>query len=452
MLHFDKKTTPLFYQLVQQTNPVTLPPHPAMYNGIGLTTVRGTGTSGYVQTNRAYVRPNRRSNGRGRGRGTGTGTGGGGRRRNGTGRARIVSSALEEHEALRRVEVAVAELDEDLSERGYDAAARNEMTNQLRSNLLARQGEERAAIVDRDLNAKMVTPASSDVMSRRDAHLTRVFGIRPDRKDRRQKDKDKDKDDREKDDIVKEQRRIGYGEAGRKMSENDNQQAGEIEGEKKREDGDDGDVASNVDGKNDGGVIGGGTGMSVYRQMISSAMLEEQEDATRQEASEETPKLIGYDPDIGHDPDIHRDRRSSPSSAGRPTSRSPPPSPLSPPLSRGDSNIVQPQTDSAAQQPGPKSDEKLWPVRQSGLSPPTATDTSRGTAAQYKAGATTELRVLSMSESAAMARKTQSKAVEDGSGIATGQLDLDGGQAQLQTQVQAAPRPKLRKSRWDIRK
>ena len=28
-----------------------------MYNGIGLTTVRGSGTNGYVQSNKAYVKP-----------------------------------------------------------------------------------------------------------------------------------------------------------------------------------------------------------------------------------------------------------------------------------------------------------------------------------------------------------------------------------------------------------
>lgn len=427
-----------------------------MYNGIGLTTVRGTGTSGYVQTNRAYVRPNRRGNSRGRGRGTGNGNG---RRRNGTGRTRIVSSALEEHEALRRVEVAVAELDEDLSERGYDAAARNEMTNQLRSNLLARQGEERAAIVDRDLNAKMVAPANSDVMSRRDAHLTRVFGIRPDRKER-EKDKNKDKDNADKgeknDDSSREHKRIGYDDdAGSKMNENDNRQPGVAEGEKEVRDGDDGDTARNLDRKDDDVNIDGRTGVSISRQLTSAAMLQEG-DVTRREASEETRKLIRYDTDIDHDPDIDRGRRSSPSPLGRPSSRSLPRLPLSPPpTTRRDDNNVRLQTESPLPQPAPQSDEQspsVRPVRQRELPSSTATDTNTGTAAQPQPGAATEIRALSMSESVAMARKTQSKSMEHGNSIAATQSDLHPGQPQPQTQAHAAPRPRLRKSRWDIRK
>lgn len=418
-----------------------------MYNGIGLTTVRGTGTSGYVQTNRAYVRPNRRGNGRGRGRGNG----GGGRRRNGTGRTRIVSSALEEHEALRRVEVAVAELDEDLSERGYDAATRNEMTNQLRSNLLARQGEERAAIVDRDLNAKMVAPASSDAMSRRDAHLTRVFGIRPDRKDK-DKDKEKYKHNDEKDDnSVRQQKRIGYGEAGRKMNENDSREAGVGEVEKDVEEDDDGDAASDVDRKNDGVDTDCGTGIGISRQLTSAATLEEV--ATRTETSVETRKLIRYDTDIGHDPDYDRGRPSSPSPSGRRSSSSPSRLPLSPPSTRLADNGVRLQTDLLLSQSAPQADEKLLSlrtVRQRELPSSAVADTNTGIATQPQPGATTEIRALSMSESAAMARKTQSKDVEHGNIITAAQSELHPGQPQAQ--AHPAPRPRLRKSRWDIRK
>lgn len=104
-----------------------------MYNGIGLLTTRGTGTSGYVQQNRAAVRRNRRQRPpvkRGR---------------------REQNAAILDHEKRRKVEVAVAELEEDLAERGYEKERIMEMADRLRQDLLSRDKEENEGELQREV-------------------------------------------------------------------------------------------------------------------------------------------------------------------------------------------------------------------------------------------------------------------------------------------------------------
>jgi len=80
-----------------------------MYNGIGLSTVRGSGTSGHVQTNRFAIR-NR----------PGGGGGGGGDRggRSSQSKDRRPNAAILAHNRLREIEVKVAELEDSLEEKG----------------------------------------------------------------------------------------------------------------------------------------------------------------------------------------------------------------------------------------------------------------------------------------------------------------------------------------------
>ena len=81
-----------------------------MYNGIGLSTVRGSGTSGHVQANKFAVR-NRAGN-----------SGYGPDRRNGTSsssRPKQPNAAILEHNRLREIEVKLAELEDELEEKGY---------------------------------------------------------------------------------------------------------------------------------------------------------------------------------------------------------------------------------------------------------------------------------------------------------------------------------------------
>ena len=80
-----------------------------MYNGIGLSTVRGSGTSGHVQTNKFAVR-NRASDG----------NDGSDRRKGNSSKAARPepNAAILEHNRLREIEVKLAELEDELEERG----------------------------------------------------------------------------------------------------------------------------------------------------------------------------------------------------------------------------------------------------------------------------------------------------------------------------------------------
>jgi serine/arginine repetitive matrix protein 2 len=80
-----------------------------MYNGIGLTTPRGSGTNGYIQTNKFFVkaRPVRvevreYENGQGAG-----------------GVSRKANKEILEHDRKRQVELKLTELEDQLVEQGY---------------------------------------------------------------------------------------------------------------------------------------------------------------------------------------------------------------------------------------------------------------------------------------------------------------------------------------------
>ena len=87
-----------------------------MYGGVGLQTTRGSGTSGHVQTNKFAVR-----NRAGGGGGGGNGSRGQNDRRNGNSSSRPnkqPNAAILEHNRLREIEVKLAELEDELEEKG----------------------------------------------------------------------------------------------------------------------------------------------------------------------------------------------------------------------------------------------------------------------------------------------------------------------------------------------
>ena len=84
-----------------------------MYNGIGLSTVRGSGTSGHVQANKFAVR-NRASSGSGSGHGQHDSRNGG----PSSSRPKQPNAAILEHNRLREIEVKLAELEDELEEKG----------------------------------------------------------------------------------------------------------------------------------------------------------------------------------------------------------------------------------------------------------------------------------------------------------------------------------------------
>ncbi|CAN8075350.1 unnamed protein product [Agarophyton chilense] len=102
-----------------------------MYNGIGLTSTRGTGTSGHVQRNVAALRPQPMRSAR--------------HTRKAPSQPRPLPPALAEHERRRAVEVAVAELHDELVARRYDEHTIRFMEKRLRQDLLSRDSHERAA-------------------------------------------------------------------------------------------------------------------------------------------------------------------------------------------------------------------------------------------------------------------------------------------------------------------
>jgi len=106
-----------------------------MYNGIGLTTVRGSGTNGYVQRNTAFVpkgkddikfkteedikRLDAQAN-------------------------REPNQGILDHERKRKLEVKCIELEEVLEEQGCTEAEVSEKVNQYRKMLLSKETDKKA--------------------------------------------------------------------------------------------------------------------------------------------------------------------------------------------------------------------------------------------------------------------------------------------------------------------
>ena len=80
-----------------------------MYNGIGLQTPHGSGTNGYIQSNKFFVRPNPvRVEGKGFEEGQGAG-----------GVTKKANQDILEHDRKRQIELKLALLEDTLAEQGY---------------------------------------------------------------------------------------------------------------------------------------------------------------------------------------------------------------------------------------------------------------------------------------------------------------------------------------------
>mmetsp|Transcript_8323 Transcript_8323/g.16941 ORF Transcript_8323/g.16941 Transcript_8323/m.16941 type:complete len:630 (-) Transcript_8323:5024-6913(-) len=146
-----------------------------MYNGIGVPTPRGTGSSGYVQRNLAALPSRLRDPGGARG---GLGREGSVKRLLG----RVKDPSLVEHERRRGIEVAVVELEEALEERGYSQEEIRERADALRQNLLLEDVPEEEVHGRRgrkDLKASDVH-RRADVKEREIRRFGAALGIDPD--------------------------------------------------------------------------------------------------------------------------------------------------------------------------------------------------------------------------------------------------------------------------------
>lgn len=108
-----------------------------MYNGIGLQTARGSGTNGYVQSNKFFIRS--RSNA--------TKPFGGGApppEPEISGGVRKPNKEILEHDRKRRIEVKLLVLRETLEERGYTEQEIDERIGEARKGLEAESEAEKA--------------------------------------------------------------------------------------------------------------------------------------------------------------------------------------------------------------------------------------------------------------------------------------------------------------------
>ncbi|KAF6147710.1 hypothetical protein GIB67_003041 [Kingdonia uniflora] len=80
-----------------------------MYNGKGLQTASGSGTNGYVQTNKFFVRPRSTSEGESEGSEGDQGIGG----------EKKTNKDILEHERKRRIQLKLVVLEDNLSDQGY---------------------------------------------------------------------------------------------------------------------------------------------------------------------------------------------------------------------------------------------------------------------------------------------------------------------------------------------
>ena len=141
-----------------------------MYNGIGLRTARGSGTNGYVQSNRAFVKPVnvRRAEEINRTGGIGA--------RDGEWKARTAvegNKEINEHNRKREVEAQVYALRDELEEEDVPEDEIDKKCDELRQELLARMPTPKKVGTDSHQNA--------EAKARDDQKLRDAFGIRDDR-------------------------------------------------------------------------------------------------------------------------------------------------------------------------------------------------------------------------------------------------------------------------------
>ncbi|CAM8881665.1 unnamed protein product [Rhodiola kirilowii] len=108
-----------------------------MYNGIGLQTARGSGTNGYVQTNKFFVRPKTgrvAENSKGFGDDQGT-----------AGVTKKANKDILEHDRKRQIELKLVVLEDKLTDQGYTDAEIAEKLEEARNTLLAAAALEDSA-------------------------------------------------------------------------------------------------------------------------------------------------------------------------------------------------------------------------------------------------------------------------------------------------------------------
>ena len=149
-----------------------------MYNGIGLTTTRGSGTSGHVQANRfKQRRPRQGGSRRGDGRDARE-------REHAKGfNNRKPNEEILEHERKRKIELEVFKLRDELEERGVDEAEIEERVKALRARLerdAQQQQQASAAAASKGGGGRGETHAVAERKRKQMDTLARALNVRPD--------------------------------------------------------------------------------------------------------------------------------------------------------------------------------------------------------------------------------------------------------------------------------
>ena len=112
-----------------------------MYNGIGLQTPRGSGTNGYIQTNKFFVKPKVgkvTENTKGFEADQGT-----------AGVTRKANKEILEHDRKRQIEIKLVVLEDKLIDQGYTDAEIAEKLDEARRTLEAASGDSGVLVVDK---------------------------------------------------------------------------------------------------------------------------------------------------------------------------------------------------------------------------------------------------------------------------------------------------------------
>lgn len=170
-----------------------------MYNGIGLTTPRGSGTNGYVQRNLSSVRAKRQRDERGGERDEKD------RERLESQLNRQPNAEILEHQRKRQLEVKCAELQDMMEEQGYSVEEIDEKVNSFRM-MLQEKEEPPAAPTERP--AVTETHALAAANQQKNDRLREAFGIatdyvdgssfHPERKEREKEKREQERLEREK--------------------------------------------------------------------------------------------------------------------------------------------------------------------------------------------------------------------------------------------------------------
>nr|AAH95137.1 Srrm2 protein [Danio rerio]AAI65030.1 Srrm2 protein [Danio rerio] len=170
-----------------------------MYNGIGLTTPRGSGTNGYVQRNLSSIRVKRNRDERGGERDEKD------KERLESQLNRQPNADILEHQRKRQLEVKCAELQDMMEEQGYSAEEIEEKVNTFRLMLQERQ---EPAPPPTEKTAVTETHALAAANQQKNDRLRQAFGIssdyvdgssfNPDRKEREKEKREQERLEREK--------------------------------------------------------------------------------------------------------------------------------------------------------------------------------------------------------------------------------------------------------------